>query len=66
MNILNVVTCIHWMPSNVLVTDSIPSVHETSYDFVLVGETYYVWANTYKFEDYHTTQWVDDTHLIVR
>lgn len=50
-----------WMPSNVLVTDSVPSVHETSYDFVLVGETYYVWANTYKFEDYHTTQWVDDT-----
>ena len=50
-----------WMPSNVLVTDSVPSVHEASYDFVLVGETYYVWANTYKFEDYHTTQWVDDT-----
>lgn len=50
-----------WMPSNVLVTDSVPNVHEASYDFVLVGETYYVWANTYKFEDYHTTQWVDDT-----
>ena len=50
-----------WMPSNVLVADAVPSTHEASYDYVLVGSTYYVWANTYKFEDFHTTQWVDDT-----
>ena len=31
--------------------------------YVLVGETYYVWANTYKFEDYHETQWVDDNRF---
>ena len=50
-----------WLPGNVLVTDTLPETHEASYDYVLVGTTYYVWANTYKFEDYHTTQWVDDT-----
>ncbi len=50
-----------WMPSNVLVVDTLPSTHETSYDYVLVGSTYYVWANTYKFEDYHETQWVEDS-----
>ena len=50
-----------WMPSNVLTTDKLPDVHETSYDYVLVDDKYYVWANIYKFEDFHETQWVEDT-----
>jgi hypothetical protein len=50
-----------WMPGNVLKATEIPSVHESSYDYVLVGGKYYVWANTYNFEDYHITQWVDDS-----
>lgn len=50
-----------WMPSNLLEVDEKPSVHESAYDYVKVGDIYYVWNNKYKFEDYHETQWVDDT-----
>ena len=50
-----------WLPSNLLITDEIPSIHEVAYDFVKVGEVYYVWNNTYNLEDYHETQWVDDS-----
>lgn len=50
-----------WLPGNLLVSDTLPSVHETSYDYVLVGGKYYVWANVYNFESYHEAQWVDDT-----
>ena len=50
-----------WMPSNVLTVDTLPTTHESSYAYVLVGSKYYVWANTYNFEDFHNTQWVDDT-----
>ena len=50
-----------WMPSNVLTVNELPSIHETSYDYVLVGEKYYIWANKYNFEDYHETQWVEDS-----
>ena len=50
-----------WKAGNVLVRDTLPTIQETAYEYVLVGSTYYVWANTFNFEDYHTTQWVDDT-----
>ena len=50
-----------WMPSNVLQTENLPESHEASYDYVLVNDKYYVWANIYRFEDYHETQWVDDS-----
>lgn len=50
-----------WLPSNLLVTDTLPEVQEVSYDYILVGDTYYVWDNKYKFENYHETQLVDDT-----
>lgn len=50
-----------WLPSNLLTTDEIPNIHEVAYDFIKVGETYYIWDNTYKLEDYHETQWVDDS-----
>lgn len=50
-----------WLPSNLLITDEIPSIHEVAYDFVKVGEVYYVWNNTYNLEDYHETQWVNDS-----
>ena len=50
-----------WLPSNLLTTDEIPNIHEVAYDFIKVGEIYYVWDNTYKLEDYHETQWVDDS-----
>ena len=50
-----------WLPSNLLITNEIPSVHETSYDYVQVGEDYYMWNNIYHLEDYHETQWVEDS-----
>lgn len=50
-----------WLPSNLLVTNQLPEVQEVSYDYILVGDKYYVWDNKYKFEDYHETQLVEDT-----
>ena len=50
-----------WLPSNVLESEAIPEVHELAYDYVLVDGKYYAWNNMYKLEDYHETQWVDDT-----
>lgn len=57
-----------WMPSNLLETNELPSVHETSYDYILVEGRYYAWNNKFKFEDYHPVEgtidtpnvWVDD------
>ena len=50
-----------WLPSNLLVAETLPETHEIAYEYVQVGETYFYWANKFNFSDYYETQWVDDT-----
>lgn len=49
-----------WKESNLGEFDALPNEEETSYDFIKVGEKYFVWENEFNFSDYYDVQWVED------